>query len=60
MARYAIDDYALTLTGPNGETERHLLARPDSETSAVPDSVIIGGEVFWTRKEKAGPIPARP
>ena len=59
-ARYAIDDYALTLTGPNGETERYFLAKPDSETSAVPDSVVIGGEVFWTRKEKAGQIPARP
>jgi hypothetical protein len=26
--------------------------KPDGEPGTVPDSIVIGGEVFWTRKEK--------
>lgn len=50
--RYAIAPWSLTITAADGSTERRFFARPENETGAPPDSVIIDGEVHWTRKPK--------
>jgi hypothetical protein len=54
-ARYAFDGFALTLTDAEGRSERRFVAQfaPAPEAGA-PDSLILGGEVYWTRREGSG------
>lgn len=50
--RYAIAPWSLTITATDGSIERRFFAHLDSETGTPPDSVIVDGEVYWTRKPK--------
>ncbi|ONG55525.1 hypothetical protein BKE38_09025 [Pseudoroseomonas deserti] len=50
--RYRVEGDVLVLTAADGRVERRLFARFASDQAAVPRSVVIGGEVYWTRDGK--------
>lgn len=49
--RYRFEDFALVAQGEDGREDRIFFGVPENEDLSDPDSVVVGGAVYWTRDE---------
>ncbi|WP_018632542.1 hypothetical protein [Neomegalonema perideroedes] len=49
--RYRFEDFALVVQGEDGREDRVFFGVPEGEDLSDPDEAVIGGEIYWTRKE---------